>query len=383
MTGSCEQIVGPEPLAPEYFDALVSMLNRVFRPNSERSMPTDYPYFFRRANFGNLYICRAGEKVVSHVGLLPTVASFYGHPVAVGMIGAVGTDPDYRGRGLATRTLRTVFERFRESGGHILMISGGRGLYLRNGAAPAGSFARYVLPLEGLEAGPVEVERCTVEHAPTLAALHVGKGFRFVVPLEAWRLNIEANRCQGYPSSFWLARRGGEPVAYFSLPLEAEGSEPCPVSEWGGHMADVVAGLARVAAQVGCKEAAFRLYPHELAERRALEEAGARLEGTVQMQGTIRVVDFEGLMRALSGYLCEVLGSDVAGQLEFCTSDKETYCIRRGREEVKVSGAGTLAQLLFAEGVAALPGGMTQGPLRDTLEELLPLPVPQYDMMFA
>ena len=43
-----------------------------------------------------------GDRLVSSVGVLERTITVAGQPIRVGGIGSVGTDPSYRGRGLAT-----------------------------------------------------------------------------------------------------------------------------------------------------------------------------------------------------------------------------------------------------------------------------------------
>jgi len=296
-------IVGPEPLRPEFSESLFAMLDRVFRAGSERSMRTDYPFFFREENFANLFICRLGGRVLTHLGLLPVTLSYFGHPIRVGMIGGVATDPDFREQGLATRTLREVLSHCRRIGGELVMISGGRGLYLRHGARSVGKFDQYVLELNYAAQPGVRLERCGPRHASIMSTLHRQKPFRFVRPLEEWRLNVGAGRCQGRPSDYWLVRRGEEASAYFAFPDRAQDARGvCELREWGGQVEDIIAALPQVGRAAGCKGVLWRLYPHETRARRAIEAAGARGAGPTAVQGTARVVNADALMASLAGY---------------------------------------------------------------------------------
>ena len=80
-------------------------------------MAADYSLLLGKDNLKNLLICRDGQQVVTHVGLLEKRACYFGHPLKRGMLGAVGTHPDYRGRGLATRTVLETFRQCRNRGG--------------------------------------------------------------------------------------------------------------------------------------------------------------------------------------------------------------------------------------------------------------------------
>jgi GNAT superfamily N-acetyltransferase len=310
--------------------------------------------------------------------------SIFGHPVKVGMIGAVAADPEFRGQGMATRTLHEVFDHHRRGGGQLLMISGGRGLYLRNGARQVGRFLQYRLNLKGRRAGEVDVEKVGPEGAPVLSLLHRRKAVRFLRSLEEWQLNVAGGRCQGCPSTYWVVRRGGEPTAYFCMPNRPETKEGlCELREWGGRPLDVIAALPKVARLRGCTCLRWRLYPHEVEARLGLLAAGAHDEGPALMQGTGRVADFVALMNALRGYMAELLGEERAAELEFREPGKETFSIHAGDEKLSIPDYATLTDLLFGKALEALPAPMPDGKLKEALSALLPFPIAQYDMTYS
>ena len=190
--------------------------------------------------------------------------------------------------------------------------------------------------------------------------------------------------CRNRPSDYWLVRRGGRPCAYLALPPSVEASEGTfGLVEWGGHPGDVIAALAALAPKLGLRRISWRPHPHESNVRRELESAGARLDDSEPGRVMVRIVDFEGLMKALAGYVREILGERVADGLSFRSADEETFIIHLGDQELKVQGYGPLVELLFGTGLAGLEGGIGAGPLREPLEALLPLPLAQYDMTYA
>jgi len=384
MPKAPSSLCGPEPIRPAHFDSLLDLVDRTFRTGTGRSMLTDYPFFFRRENFPNMFVYRDGERVVSHIGILPVTVSVFGHPLRVGLLGNVGTHPDYRGRGLATNLLLHVYDRWRAQGGQLMMISGGRGLYLRNGARQVGACEQFLLEPAARASGDVSVEVCGPQHAPLLSALHRRKPLRFLRPLEEWRLNIEVRCCQGHPCDYYLVRRGKEPTAYFALGQHPENDDGlCTMQEYGGRMADIIAALPGPAREVGCKKTWWRLYPHETEARADLLAAGATSQGAGPVVGVARVIDFVALMEALRGYFAELVGEQAAGGLEFEERAGETFLLRCGAAEVTVSGHAALVELLFGGGLANLPKEKEPTALRGVLGQILPLPIAQYDMNYA
>jgi len=387
MPAANDDIVGPEPMQPRFFDSLIEMLDLVFRPDSGRSMGSEYRYFLSERNCHNLFIYRDGDRVVSHVGYLDKAVSYFGHELRVGMIGAVATHPDYRGRGLATRALSESFGRFRKRGGQMMMISGGRGLYLRNGARSVGAFPEYVIQGEGLaraEGGDLALEECGPEHASILGSLHRLKPLRFIRPLEEWTVHLSARFCMNHSSEFWLARRAGQPVAYLILRVDlVDGQRVCTVVERGGRAREAVGALQMLAREKGFDTVRWRIYPHEDELAAELRSAGALQSGLDTMHGTLRIIDFESLMGALAGYIAEILGEDTAGDLSFSELPGERFAMRSGEQEAVVSGYGQLAEVLFGAGLDALSAPLAEGPLKRALSEVLPLPALHYDLSYV
>ena len=377
-------IQGPQQMQEEWFDDLFDLLDRVFRSQEGRSMSVDFPFYLRPENAGNLFVCRADNRVVSHVGYLPVTLSYFGHPVKIGMIGAVATDPHWRGKGLATKTLFHAFEKARQNNICMFMISGDRKLYMRNGARKAGRYAEYALPLGQMPDGKVEIEKARPEDAGLMSSMHRQKPYRFIRPLEMWEKIIEAQICHNQLSNYWIARRKNRPVAYFTLPagnLKSPG--PCPVFEYGGIMEYLLAGLKKAA---GAREdiSEFRLctYCHEEGFRKALECAGGRLVDSGAT--TLFLLDFERLLGSLMPYIEEVAGSRIAGNLSFGETEEGQFTIGLGPERLRVESREKLTDLLFLEGPSLMERKLEgKENLRIALEQFLPLTAPKYDMSYA
>ena len=371
----------------EHFDSLIRLLNLVMRADSSRSMTGDFPYFLRRENRGNLLVWRDGDRVVSHVGLLPVKASYFGHPLKIGMIGAVATHPDYRQQGLATGALKEAFRRFRRQGGHLLMISGRRHLYFRNGAREVGAFRHYVLPQGEERTGrdtDLELQKAGEEQASEFASLHRRKPVRFLRPLEEWKLRMGEGVCRNRLSEFCLASRGGQPTAYAIFRVEEEqGRARCIVTEWGGRPEDAFLAVSRRVRQERWASSEWTLYPHENYMAGVLDSGGARFKGHRAAGGSLRVADFCALMEALRGYFAELLGKQMAEQLEFQEPSPGEFSVRLREDSLRIEGYGRLAEVIFGAGLEALSEPLLGGRLKRALSTVLPLSPLNYDFSYV
>ncbi len=115
---------------------IIKLTNEVFRePNKmPPSMGKQFPLLFNKENAHNLFIAEDNGKIISHNGLKLTKILINGHPISYASMGAVCTHSAYRGQGIATKLLNDIFAYLKEKEISILTISGGRGLYTKNGA---------------------------------------------------------------------------------------------------------------------------------------------------------------------------------------------------------------------------------------------------------
>lgn len=373
-------------MRPELRESLMSLLDRVFFPGSGLSMAERFAFYLRPENYETLLIFRDGQRVVTHVGFGEWTVSCFGHSLRVGLVGGVATEPDYRGRGLATKAFQEAVRLHRERGGHLMMISGGRGMYLRNGACRVGEFPAYVVEHRAgsdIDSAGLGIERCRIEDAGVLGEMYRQKAIHFVRPLDEWVASLERGVCAGRPGEFWLIRRDGRPSAYLILSTGlGEKQDEWVVKEWGGSVRDALGALCELREREGLPKVHWTTYPHERELAAALERAGACRTGSTTMGGMLRVTNFVALMETLRGYSAERLDWKDAAALEFEELPGERFSIRVGDESLTIDGYGPLAEALFGPAPPAAVSG-ARGRLRHLLERLLPFPAVRYDLTYA
>ena len=151
---------------PHELPALYNLLNRCFRPQGGH-MEYCFPHFlaaphpFSRLDevkepLSHLWIALDGERIVGHVGVQEALWCLDGESLRVGCIGAVCTDEEARGQGIATKLLEAAQEAARKQGIDLFMISGTRGLYTRQGGVPCGMIYRLILTPQNPPQNPSE-----------------------------------------------------------------------------------------------------------------------------------------------------------------------------------------------------------------------------------
>jgi GNAT superfamily N-acetyltransferase len=209
------------------WEELRTAVNHVFRPNGG-DLTRDSPLLFDRANRENLrVIMRPGEagafpRVAAHAGFVTREALVLKRRVRVACIGAVFTAPAERGRGLASRVLLDALGRAR-LGADLVLASGDRGLYQRQGLDPVPPLTRFWLsPNASGNAsgdasdmtGATQVRPASSDDLEAMAALYDAEDVHFVRPQNDWRRLWGAEMLVDVPAAFSVLLRRGRIVAY-------------------------------------------------------------------------------------------------------------------------------------------------------------------------
>jgi hypothetical protein len=320
--------------------------------------------------------------VVAHSGYRVQDASIFGCTLRVACIGAVCTAPDFRGKGLATRLFHDSLAAMRAEGADLLMISGGRGLYTRNGAVPAATSRQATFDPAAFPSwdSDAEVAPATAADAPRLAALYRAEPVRFLRPPAEWAGILAGRWCMNRPARLLAIRRGGEMVAYAAA-RAPKGAEADPaggtlLGEFAGCRRSLASVLPRLAELAGC---ARLLVPVALWDAPLAAELGARglIPGPANASsGTVKLVNFPRLMDRLRELLVERAGPR-ARDLRFAEAEgKPTFALDAERLTLAESDA---CRAVFGTPARTETGLLEgRGELGRLLLAALPVEIPWY-----
>ena len=376
---------GPRPLHSDEWEQLNTVVETVFRPG----MFEQYPQLFNEANRDNLRVVAADGKVVSHVGMIQRPASLLGCSIQVCCIGGVATLSDYRERGYASAAFADAVAKARADGVDLMLISGGRGLYLRAGSRRVGQDQEFTVTpaaaprLQATTTG-IRIAAVTAEHLPLLQELYAAEAVRFVRWQEDWHMAFDCKYVMNRPTEFHLVYRGADPVAYLLLQTPRPGSaadDPRVVAEFAGDRAALACALGRLA---GERNIALRVHVLRTDTVLASLLGGAALPAEpAPFSGTLLVINFVQLMERMRPLLTERLGAATARQFTFHAED-DRFTIEKGRESITLSGRGDLALYLFGshgDEEAIEPAGSPA--LAAQLAQALPFPALWYGISYV
>ena len=240
---------GPRPARIEEREALIAMLNQVFRTSVGRAptVATDWAHVFADDNLANIMVMSDGGKPVASTGVWASDVVMGDVPLRVGGINLVGTLPEYRRFGLGSQVMDAAHQTMRRLGCQVgLLNTGISNWYRRMGWEEAVPVRTYrlnrgnITTLPNLPAATIlrTVQlggdaRRDAEVVAAIVALHNGQRMGAKRTVEHFRQLATARQVE----QVVLAEDSGVPVAYLLLDGHA-------VVEWAGA-APVVAGMVR------------------------------------------------------------------------------------------------------------------------------------------
>ena len=399
MSMSCgsetSSLGGPRPARPEELDAVVKLVDTVFRSKGPPLMKREFPQLFSPENASSLYIMLADGVPVSHIGVYEQYMRVGPATISTGCVGAVGTHPDHRKKGYAGATLACAIHTMRSHGVVLMPVSGGRSLYTRAGCATVGR--AYGQKRSADELAPLICDRYRIEpwdekHLPDLLALHQMEPVRYEWPPHVIALVISeslATSCSAFVALAdeqlvgWVLIRHFGPMAHYG---EGVGRLIDYVGVRDAVWSAVVAGMKAV----GLHTLQLSVPFHDTASLLLLKSHDLKGEPG-GIGGTYKIVDLVGLVEALTPYLLDRLtleewtdlSIESAGVVEDAQFISDKVRFAYGDEELVVEDPLVAAQVIFspaedwADKVGEVPAG-----LAGVLARIFPVPLPPYGINY-
>ena len=366
---------GPRSLKPEELPLLSRLEDEVFIPGKTNEMFRLFPRLFCEDNAENLSVFADEGRIVACTAMTLRWADLAGCRTGVSCLGAVATDEAYRGRGLASQLMTMACEKAEAWGADLMMISGGRGLYRRLGAADIGhdfkasvdEAAARKLQMEGVVLSDFSEADLTA-----CISLYQRKAAHYIRPLEDWQAFTRDRVCMVRDADFYTARLHGTIAAYYVVGPPRKPGEAARLMEFGGEPTAVAAGLSSLLAQSGASAIQLHLQEDDAILKALLESAGispdpSPTEGTILLLNVPRFVE---RMRPLADVR---LGTEMARTLE-ASVEGDRHIFRAGGEECTADGKQEAAALIFGS------PGRPQAP--GIFGDLFPIPSLWYGLSY-
>lgn len=300
-------------IKPVELDQAALLADSVFREPGATSMKELFPLIFR-PGLSHSYAAIADDgTVAAFMGLVPSTIKTGDAFLNVFSIGAVCTDPAFRGQGLAGQLLQLCQSHAAEAEASLIFVSGDRSLYTRAGCVPFGGtqFAE-------LNTCSAQALAAAAGEEWTLRPMQPGDFFavnRLLNEREAGQVYSPGELAlllgaEAYAGVLGLAQRtlvavrdgsiGG--FAAVAVPAAAEVPAPSAATavEWAGQPSAVAALLAKAALCGGVGTLQVPVPWQERSLLALLRDAGASLSAGAN-SGTVCIADRAALLRQTEG----------------------------------------------------------------------------------
>ncbi|KTD85275.1 GNAT family N-acetyltransferase [Paenibacillus etheri] len=289
------------------------LADSVFRKSGATSMKELFPLIFR-PGLSHSYAAIADDgTVAAFMGLVPSTIKTGDAFLNVFSIGAVCTDPAFRGQGLAGQLLQLCQSHAAKAEASLIFVSGDRSLYTRAGCVPFGGtqFAE-------LNASSAHALAAAAGEEWTLRPMKPGDFFavnRLLNEREAGQvyspgelallLGAEAYAgVLGLSQRTLVAVRDGSIEGFAAVAVPAAAEVPAPSAatavEWAGQPSAVAALLAKAALCGGVGTLQVPVPWQERSLLALLRDAGVSLSAGAN-SGTVCIADRAALLRQTEG----------------------------------------------------------------------------------
>jgi predicted N-acetyltransferase YhbS len=361
---------------PDDLGALIDLADRVFRKPEQTSMGTAFSLLLSEENASRLLIAEEDGRPVSLMGLIRNDITVAGCTLQVVSMGAVCTDPLYRGRNFAGTLVEMAIRQCEQEGVHLLLVSGNRRLYRRNDCFEVGAVRTFTLNSSDLDSlfkedkgGQVITvaydETCDLPAMLKLMQAEAAYYNRTEQQFKQLITNaaILSNYCKR--QEVVLARTEGTNVAYAVFGL-ADNNEDitAEIIEFAGEDRAVLMLIKDIFMLYGFKQLTISAGLERYSLAGTLASIGCMFK-TNSIPGTVRMINFMTFWETMQPYIEHCIGQ---GSMELtCRLELNGYRISYGAETLLVDGVG--ATLLVFNGPS-----LESGDLKSVLGLLFPLP---------
>lgn len=378
---------GPRGAKPEELPAVTELVDTVFR-NSRNLLPTmgpEYPLHLAPENAANLWIMLDNGRPVSHYGVTLYTWLTAGCAIPIAAVGAVATDLEYRGQGLATQIMQACEVALQAQGIVLELISGTRGLYRRNNAIPAGEDLLFTLdyPSETQEqAGEYHIRSYSQQDFRWIQATYQQEPARYLRTPEEWRKLLARNdrlTSRHKQETLVIEDARNTPLSYLVadtiLPTTDQQYPPGSrtIVEYAGARHAIAAAYKILGPASGQLRLQIPLWDTALIA--LLQLAGYQGTPSGLRGHTIKMLNFPALVDALAPHFLEAAGAPAGSILGENGPQGEAIFLGDG-ERVVLPTAADVVHLLFGSPDGEAVSLPENSRLASLLRAALPIPVP-------
>jgi N-acetylglutamate synthase-like GNAT family acetyltransferase len=355
---------GPRSVEPEEYASAISLINRCLRPNSPPSILKEYPLVLGKKNMQNMRVIVNDGRVISHAGVYFQTLRSGKLAFRAGGIGSVATDPEFRGKGLASAVVEDCLRLMSEAGCHLAVLWTQRhSFYRRFGFELAGSEYLYQLNSNSIRPAdrrPPRFAPYTPDYLPEIIRIHEREALRTERSPREYEVYFSLPKTKTL-----LAVREGVVTAYAVM---GKGEDfPNCVHEWGGSADDVLWLTQKMASERRDQEIIFLASAEENEMTNRLQRARARR--VFEYLAMMKIVNPADLSSEISRHFFD---DDM--QFKIVPYENEVS-VEAGKVRARLANERMVVRLLFGPDRPANLLKSCSPTMNRTLKNILPIPL--------
>lgn len=277
--------------------AQLELIEQVFHPR----MRHRYPWLLGEANLRHRFVALERQKVIGALSYWIDEVVIEGQTMSVASIGAVATHPDYRHQGIASKLLEHAERVMRQEKVDVVIISGAIDLYLRYGADRLSRVRVFDIPPS---TDPITVVPFHHDHLLSIKAMYDANPARFVRSLDQMQQLIEATTVPSnwMDTSVVTVLNHDQPVAYAVI-TRRPNKPGAWIREFGGDPAILEALSGVLHRSLPVDRVILELIHNDPLILNL--DRNLWVYKDEPMESTIKVLDFEALIRKLKPILIQ------------------------------------------------------------------------------
>jgi predicted acetyltransferase len=298
------------------------------------SLKKRYSLLFNYENIENLRIISEDSKIVSHQGICEREILVLGCKIKVGSIGFVSTIPEYRNRGYATLLFDDCIRKTSKDGVDIMLVSGDRGLYRRAGCKNVGKVYNFKIKKDdALVNNNIKVSKYKIEDLNYIIKAYEKEPVRFYRSF----LDYSSISKNPYYGEMLTLKKCKKFLGYIVIDVNDE--KKGKVIEYAGIRKSLFNSILPIFNFYNLNELDISVpcFDNELIF--LLLDKKFKFKCSNSPLGTVKILNFIGLMTKLEPYLKENLSEKELRSINFYQNFsnprvKDKFTIQFGKEEL-------------------------------------------------
>jgi predicted acetyltransferase len=340
---------GPRACKREELNQVIALINKTFRTTFEfnPTMQEEFQLLLGKKNINNMRVILECGIPVANMNFYKSTILIEGSPIKTATVGAVCTEATSRGKGYSSSLLDDSERLMKEDGIRLMLVSGTGRLYLRRGCTEVGKCYKFRLqPSQDIHEN-LQLQEYDNSKIDTIIKLYNRDNTRYYRTREEFKYLLDGATTpwSNFTYKVFLVKDSKDYCAYIILRIanEKEGKWGSVV-EAAGDREILCNALEEIIRLNNLKNIEYSSTFNDASTRvLKLKDKGFTKH---TLQGTVKILDFKGLMQDLMPYFAQYVDKDIIENISF-SEENGKYFFSLNNEILEVQNINDLNRLVF------------------------------------